>query len=417
MTPTPQAPTETKRRETVLTQPITASEPGPTMRTLTFYQPQRLVFGCGCLAQCIAYLKESGHARLRILTSSPLAATASRIQSELAQAGASVSIDADLPSEPTIADFEAVTARAREAGANCILGLGGGSVLDLAKLVAAFIRGDQRVEETFGIGLLHARACQLVCVPTTSGTGSEVSPNAILLDEAAKLKKAVISPHLLPDAVFVDPDLTLTVPAAVTAATGLDALAHCIEAYTNKFAHPLVDLYALEGIALCGRFLLRAVQRPGDRKAREGMSLASLYGGLCLGPVNTAAGHALAYPLGSEYHIAHGVSVALVQPHVFRFNAEAAPERHANVARTLGVPECSTALETARAGAVALERLTTNCGLDRDLGHYGVEPENIPALARSAMTVQRLLRNNPRPVAEEDCISIYRTCFGRDLPE
>jgi alcohol dehydrogenase class IV len=141
------------------------------------------------------------------------------------------------------------------------------------------------------------------------------------------------------------------------------------------------------------------------------MSLASLYGGICLGPVNTAAGHALAYPLGSEYHIAHGVSVALVQPHVFRFNAEAAPGRHASVARALGVPECSTALETALSGASAIGRLTTDCGLDPRLGSYGINPDSIPALARSALTVERLLRNNPRPMTEADCIRIYQDCF------
>ncbi len=386
-----------------------------SMRTVTFFQPQRLVFGCGCLAQCVAYLNEVARGHLRILTSPPLIATASRIQAELARSGVSVSVDADVPSEPTIADFETATVRAKAVGATCILGVGGGSVLDIAKLIAAFVEGEQRIEETFGIGLLHGRTCHLVCMPTTSGTGSEVSPNAILLDEAARLKRAVISPHLVPDAVFVDPELTLTVPAAVTAATGLDALAHCIEAYTNKFAHALVDVYALEGIALCGRFLLRAVQAPADLEAREGMSLASLYGGLCLGPVNTAAGHAIAYPLGSEYHIAHGVSVALVQPHVFRFNAEATPDRHAAVARALGVPASSNALNTAHAGVAAIARLTADCGIDSHLGNYGVTPDRIPALAASAMTVQRLLQNNPRPVTEADCIEIYKACFDPNL--
>jgi alcohol dehydrogenase class IV len=381
------------------------------MRTLTFFQPQRLVFGCGCLAECLAYLKSLAPAHLFILTSGPLASTASSLQTELGRAGVSASVDTGIEGEPTIADFETVTERARRAGATCILGLGGGSVLDVAKLVAAFVNGSQSINETFGIGLLHGRACHLVCMPTTSGTGSEVSPNAILLDESAKLKKAVISPHLVPDATFIDPELTISVPAAVTAATGLDALAHCVEAYTNKFAHPLVDLYALEGIALCGRFLLRAVQSPADMEAREGMSLASLYGGLCLGPVNTAAGHALAYPLGAEYHIAHGLSVALVQPHVFRFNAEATPERHAAVARALGVADRPDSLETALAGARAIEQLTKDCGLNSHLGAYGVKPDDIPALAASAMTVTRLLRNNPRPVTEADCVQIYRDCF------
>jgi alcohol dehydrogenase class IV len=248
-------------------------------------------------------------------------------------------------------------------------------------------------------------------MPTTSGTGSEVSPNAILLDESARLKKAVISPHLVPDAAFIDPQLTVTVPAPITASTGLDALAHCLEAYTNKFAHPLVDTYAIEGIALAGRFLLRAVRHPEDLEAREGMALASLYGGLCLGPVNTAAGHALAYPLGSEHRIAHGVTVALVQPHVFRFNAEAAPQRHAAVARALGVAPGPNDLETAFAGADLLAGLTRDCGISLDLGSYGIQPAEIPLLAESALKVERLLRNNPRPVTREGCIKVYERCF------
>src|SRR5262249_48336492 len=159
----------------------------------------------------------------------------------------------------------------------------------------------------------------LVCLPTTAGTGSEVSPNAILLDEADQLKKGVVSPYLVPDAAYVDPQLTRSVPPSVTAATGLDALTHCIEAYANKFAHPAVDLYALQGVGIIAQNLLRAVRNGGDMEARTELSLGSFYGGLCLGPVNTAAVHALAYPLGGQFHVAHGVSNAVLLPHVIRF--------------------------------------------------------------------------------------------------
>jgi alcohol dehydrogenase class IV len=251
-----------------------------------------------------------------------------------------------------------------------------------------------------------------VCIPSTSGTGSEVSPNAILLDESAQLKKGVISSHLVPDAAFIDPTLTHSVPPAVTAYTGLDALTHLIEAYTNRFAHPLVDLYALEGIALCARFLPRSVRNPDDAEAREAMSRASLYGGLCLGPVNTAAVHALAYPLGGEFHLPHGLSNAILLPAVFRFNAEASPERHADVARALGAAPQPTALATALAGAAQLEQLTCECGVDTNLTHHDIDRDTIPHLAAAAVTVQRLLRNNPRDVTDADAESIYAQCFG-----
>jgi len=380
------------------------------MRTITLQQPRHLVFGCGSIAECISYLRELSPTHLRILTSPFLKSAVSHIEDELSGRTA-VSIDTSISGEPTVDDCLRAIRAAEAAGATCILGLGGGSVLDVAKLVAAFVRSEQQLQDTFGIGLLRSRWCHLVCMPTTSGTGSEVSPNAVLLDESARLKKAVISPHLVPDAAFIDPELTATLPAPVTASTGLDALAHCLEAYTNKFAHLVVDTYALEGIALAGRFLLRAVQNPTDMEAREGMALASLYGGLCLGPVNTAAGHALAYPLGSEYHIPHGVTVALVQPHVFRFNAEATPERHATVATALGARPGGSDLETATAGADFLARLTRDSGINTDLSSYGIRPAEIPSLADSALKVERLLQNSPRLVTRKDCIDIYEHCF------
>ena len=204
---------------------------------------------------------------------------------------------------------------------------------------------------------MHGRELPLVCLPTTAGTGAEVSPNAILLDEADELKKGVVSPHLVPDAAFVDPLLTISVPPAVTAATGLDALTHCIEAYANKFAHPIVDTYALQGIRLISANLVRAVRNGNDIEARAALALGSLYGGLCLGPVNTAAVHALAYPLGGRFHIAHGVSNALLLPHVLRFNFSAAPERYAEIAVALGVARNGSDLGTAEQGVEFLSQL------------------------------------------------------------
>jgi alcohol dehydrogenase len=382
-----------------------------SMRSITFLQPSRLTFGPGCLTESIAYLKALPTPRIHILYSASLSSTAEQMQRELAASGCAVTTDRAAPGEPTIASFTSALTRARSVNPNCIVGLGGGSALDLAKLLAAFAHSHQRIEDTFGIGLLTSRDCHLVCIPSTSGTGSEVSPNAILLDEAAQLKKGVISPHLVPDAAFIDPALTYTVPPSITAYTGLDALTHCIEACTNRFAHPLVDLYALEGVSLCARFLRRAVRNSNDTEAREAMSLASLYGGLCLGPVNTAAVHALAYPLGGEFHLPHGLANAILLPAVFRFNAEASPERHAAVALALGAPQQSTALETALAGAAQLERLTRDCGVDTNLAHHGLDRSSIPHLAAAALTVTRLLRNNPRDLTLRDAEQIYAQCF------
>lgn len=381
------------------------------MCTITFLQPNRLVFGSGCLTDALDYLKTLPQPRIHIVYSASLHVTIEHLQQQLVAASMPVTVDRALAGEPTISSFIAALSRARDAEPSCILGIGGGSALDLSKLIAAFLHNTQRIEDTFGIGLLNPRGCHLVCMPSTSGTGSEVSPNAILLDESAQLKKGVISPYLVPDATFIDPVLTHSVSPTVTAFTGLDALTHSIEAYTNKHAHPLADIYALESIRLCARFLARAVRNGNDAEAREGMSLASLYGGLCLGPVNTAAVHALAYPLGGEFHIPHGLSNAILLPAVFRFNAPASPERHAEVAIALGAKPQPTPLETAYAGATQLELLTRACNVDTNLAHHDLDRSAIPRMAAAALTVQRLLRNNPRELTQQDAEQIYERCF------
>jgi alcohol dehydrogenase class IV len=245
-------------------------------------------------------------------------------------------------------------------------------------------------------------------MPTTSGTGSEVSPIAILLDETDELKKGVISEHLVPDAAFVDPTLTVSCPPGVTAATGLDALTHCIEAYANRGAHPVVDTWALEGIRLIGNNLARAVHDGNDLEARTCLAQASLYGGLCLGPVNTAAVHALSYPLGGEFHVAHGVSNAVLLPHVLEFNLPAAPERYANVAVALGVERSSDALDTARRGVQRLVELAKECHVPMHMSELGVSESALDKMVRGAMTVKRLLDKNVRVVTETDAREIYR---------
>jgi alcohol dehydrogenase class IV len=267
------------------------------------------------------------------------------------------------------------------------------------------------VQTYFGIGLLPERSLFLACIPTTAGTGSEVSPNAILLDETDLLKKGVISPWLVPDAAFIDPLLTVSAPPALTAATGIDALVHCIEAYANVNAHPIVDAYALEGIRLIAGALPTAVRNGNDLDARSAVALGSLYGGLCLGPVNTAAVHALAYPLGGEFHVAHGLANALLVTAVLRFNLTAAPDRYAAIARAMGVAASGDDISVAEAGLQRLEALCRDCDLPRGLGSCGIPQDAIPRMAIAAIKVTRLLKNNPRPLTAHDAERIYSEAF------
>ncbi|HYG22213.1 MAG TPA: iron-containing alcohol dehydrogenase [Verrucomicrobiae bacterium] len=381
------------------------------MNIVTLLQPPRIVVGNGCAPQCARVLAEAGGRRVLLVSSSPVIPTLKPVLDALAGESIQTVMSPAVDREPDRALFNGVLELAKSENVDGVLGIGGGSAIDVAKLAAALTRGTQRVEEVFGIGLLAGRNLPLVCLPTTAGTGAEVSPNAILLDESDELKKGVISPHLVPDAAFVDPLLTLSVPPAVTAATGLDALTHCIEAFVNNFSHPAVDLYALQGIRLISRSLHAAVQDGSNVDARADLALGSLYGGLCLGPVNTAAVHALSYPLGGRFHIAHGISNAVLLPSVLRFNLPAAPERYAEVAVALGVQRNGSAAGTAEQGIQRLTKLSKACGIPQWISDLGVPRSAIPEMARAAMQVARLLKNNVRPLTEADAIRIYEAGF------
>ena len=381
------------------------------MKAITLLQPQKIVFGTGCIETFTEDYKKMGGQRLMVLTAPPILPLIEEPLASLKAAGVSIEIFQNILAEPTVNDFKAILQVARDFKADSVVGIGGGSVLDVTKLVAAFINSGQQVEDCFGTGLIKAKGLWFACLPTTAGTGSEVSPNAILLDERDHLKKGIVSPYLIADAAYVDPKLTWTVPAKVTADTGMDALTHCIEAYTNKFAHPSVDIYALQGIRLIAANLERAVKDGKDVEAREALAFGSLYGGMCLGPVNTAAVHALSYPLGGEFHIPHGLSNAILLPSVMKFNMPANVKRHAEVAIALGCEPGKNAQETAQRGVEFIYRLAEAVGIPQKLTDLGIPQTAVDGMAKAAMQVQRLLKNNPREVTEQDALEIYNSLY------
>jgi alcohol dehydrogenase class IV len=381
------------------------------MNTITLLQPSRVVFGNGCAKGCVDFLVQRGARRVLLVTSKSVHSHIHFLAEVFKKSNCDIVENHFVPAEPTVSFFNTALAEAKVTKPDAVLGIGGGSALDVAKLIASLVYGSQNVSEIFGINLLSNRKLPLVCLPTTAGAGSEVSPNAILLDELDQLKKGVVSPHLVPDAAFIDPLLTWSVPPSVTAATGLDALIHCIEAYTNKFAHPTADTYALRGIQLISSNLRRAVGHGRDGEARASLALGSFYGGLCLGAVNTAAVHALAYPLGGRFHVAHGISNAVLLPSVLRFNLSSAAKRYEEVALALGVERNGSTFGTAELGIKQLADLSRACGLPQGLSDLGIPRDAIPALAKSAVQVTRLLKNNPRPVTEADAIRIYEESY------
>ncbi len=373
--------------------------------------PKRLVFGDQSLNDFIKYFLPLGYRNVFLLADENVGPHLEKLRFALTGAGMKCILNTRIKHEPTVSDFNRILLEADESRIDSVIGMGGGSVLDVAKLLAALCFSKFPVSSSFGTGNIPGRKLFLACLPTTAGTGSEVSPNSILLDEKDGLKKGIVSPFLVPDATYVDPELTHSVPPSVTASTGVDALIHCIEAYANKFAHPLTDSFALQGIQLICQNLEEAYRDGKNAIARSKVALGSMYGGLCLGPVNTAAVHALAYPLGSEYRIAHGISNALLLPHVLEFNLPAGVERYANIARIIGVEGVGSEKETALQGIKKIAKLCANVGIPQKLTYFNVSKEQVPSLAKSALTVQRLLKNNLREVTEKDAVDIYCKLF------
>ena len=367
--------------------------------------------GQGVAEDCGLDLAGAGCRRVLIVTGAPIRALCEAPRQAIEATGCAVEVLEASEGEPTAGELAEALEFARNIQADGVVGIGGGSAMDVAKLVAALLDGAQDFAEVVGADLLRPRRVPLACIPTTASTGSEVTPIAIVEDTEAQLKKGVVSPHLVPDFAYLDPELTRTMPRSVTAATGIDALTHCIESYANKFAHPVVDQWALEGIRLVGRYLERACADGDDIEARAGMLRASHLGGQCLGPVNTAAVHALAYPLGGEFHVAHGVANSLLLPHVLRFNLEAAPARYADIAVAIGAQRTHNDTTTALNGIERIERLSDAIGIERHLSAFGISENTIPHMAAAAMTVQRLLIRNPREVTDADARAIYQAAL------
>lgn len=372
--------------------------------------PGKLIFGSGTLPLLLNDVQETKPSKVFIATIEPLRNTLSSFVESLQKGKIEVLTDTSIVAEPSFNDFEKLMQKVAPFNPDVVIGIGGGSVLDIAKLVAAQLENEQQLKDYVGIGLLKGRRKKLICVPATSGTGSEVSPNAILVDDENQ-KKGIISPYLVPDIVYVDPLLTVSVPPAITAATGLDALTHCLEAYTNKFSQPFIDMFAYEGMRLIAAHIETAVKDGSNIGAREKVAMGSLLGGFCLGPVNTAGVHALSYPLGSMFHLPHGLSNALLLPYVMEFNIPAAAKKYAGVASALGCDKKATDEEMAYAGVEKIRQIIKACGIPATLKEVNVPESAIPQMAVDTLKIQRLLKNNPREITESDAIEIYKAAY------
>lgn len=317
-------------------------------------------------------------------------------------------VEAD-PSKETL--LEAVD-MGRNHDVTQVVGFGGGSPMDVAKLVAYLLGSSDELDEIWGVGLAKGKRLPLALVPTTAGTGSEATPVAVITCEGGE-KKGVNSPALIADWAALDASLTLGMPRALTAATGIDAIVHSVESFTSaRLKNPISDMYAREALRLLSANLITACEEPGNVAARSAMLLGAHLAGLAFSNAPVAGVHALAYPLGGIHHLPHGLSNALMLRVVLQHNAEAARDHYAELAEILA-PDCAGQGSQAKCATLIdrLDRMVVDSGLAPRLRDHGVPQDDIPMLAREAMKQQRLLVNNPVPIEEEDARRLYEAAW------
>ena len=314
--------------------------------------------------------------------------------------------------DPRIEVVEKSAEKAKKEGVDLIVGFGGGSSLDIAKVTSILLTNPGKIDGFFGIDFVPNQGMPVILAPTTAGTGSEVTPIAILSDTKEKLKKGIVSSYLFPEVALIDPKLTIGLPPSVTAFTGMDALTHAIEAYTSINATDLSDLFAVRAMDLISKNIRVAYANGENLNARSNMMEGSLLAGIAFANAGVGAVHAFAYPLGGEFHLAHGLTNTMMLPYVMRYNILGCPEKFAQIAKAFGEKvESLSVMDGAEMAVKFVERLSDDIRVPRRLRDVGIPENAIPRLAEAAMKVTRLLANNPRKIALEDAIAIYNSAY------
>jgi alcohol dehydrogenase class IV len=372
--------------------------------------PSEVIFGSGCAETVGEQAHRLGAKRVLVISDAGLqrAGLVDQIENWLNKADISSMSYLDVEAEPSTGSVAPCLDYARQVDCDAIVGLGGGSVLDTTKAVAMLLKNEGTVEDYLGTGLVNQRGVPNVLLPTTAGTGAEVTPNALFYVPTRRAKEAIVSPLIVTSVAMVDPVLTLSLPPSITAATGMDALCHAVESYTGINATPLSEPFALEAIRLIAANLRQAVIDGQNLKAREGMALGSLFAAISLANSGTNAVHALAYPLQGLNRITHGVANSLLLPYVMEFNLLGDLEKFAKVADVMGQPISNMSMRDAAAEAArACRQLSEDIGIPQHMTDVGISAEQMDELVDGALKVERLLKNNPRPIGAEDIERIY----------
>lgn len=395
--------------------------------TWNFSSAGRLLFGCGAVRELGSAVRRLPVQRVLVVTDPVLTRVGltERVTQPLTEAGFVVSVFDGGEPEPSFACADRAIEAARQFRPDAILGLGGGSNLDLAKITAVVTTHGGSYRDYFNFDNVPGPTLPVIGVPTTAGTGSEVSHAAVLTDHENQIKVSTLSPHLRPMLAVVDPELTLTCPPKATADSGIDALTHAIEAYVATrstdldiptgalFAyegkHPIGDLFAERAIQLIGQHLVMAVRRPDYLDARTGMALAATLAGIAFSNCGVALVHAMEYPLGGAVHCSHGEGNGLLLPYVMRFNLPTRTAEFARIAELLGEDVRGLSPEAAAERACSrVERLREEIGVPTCIRELGGTAEQLPEFARKAFGIKRLMQLTPRTVTEEAILSIYR---------
>ena len=379
-----------------------------------FSTTPRIVMGPGSAKTIGSEVRARGAKRVLIVTDKGVigAGLLKSIEESFKAAKIKYDIFDKVESDPRYEIVADCVKMAENARAQMLVGIGGGSPMDITKTAAIMLTNKGPIGAYFGINLIPKPGLPTILIPTTAGTGSEVTPIAILSDEGEKLKKGIVSPYLFPAIGILDPELTVGLPPQVTAATGMDALIHAIEAYTSINASTITDMYCIKAIELLYKNIRIAFAKGDNLDARTAMMEGALLAGIAFANAGVTAVHAFAYPIGAEFHIPHGIANTLMLPHVIRFNVLGNLEKFAQLAKPFGLPtEGLDNLAIVDKVVAAIDRLADDIRVPRHLADFGVKEKDIPMLADGVMKVTRLLANNPRTLTLEDAKRIYKAAL------
>ncbi len=379
-------------------------------KVMSLRSPHLILAGLGAFERLGPEAKGMGASKALVVTDKGVmdSGTGKKAKELLEKEGIGVEFYDQVLSDPDVACFEACLGMAKKQKFDLMVGIGGGSSMDIASITSVMLNNPGTVYDYFGVNLVKNPGVPTILIPTTSGTGAEVTPNAILTDTKEHLKKAVVSPYILPRLAIVDPLLAVTMPPSVTSSSGIDALTHAVESYTSNNANILTDLFAREAMILIGRSLRTAVANGNNVEARYDMSIGSLYAGISLANAGVTAVHALAYPLGGTFNVAHGIANGLLLPYVMEFNVLGNIPKFAQIAQFLGEKvDHLPLLEQAYQSARAVKALYRDLKIPQSLTELKVPKEGIPTMAKAAMNVTRLMGNNPRAMTVQDVERIY----------